>query len=93
MSERIKLAIIVLSVIGLLATGWFVRGWYEGSQEKKRLETATIAANAAAEEIKKIQQKNTVIEHKVIYDTFTVPVYKECKHSPESYKSILELFK
>ena len=90
---NIRAILIILTVIGLLATGWLVRGWYEGNQEKKRIETATIAANAAAEEIKKIQQKNTVIEHKVIYDTFTVPVYKDCKHTQEAYNSILELFK
>jgi dsRNA-specific ribonuclease len=83
----------ILLVIGLLSTGWFVRGWYEESQDAKMIKLAIKAQESAAAEIAKIQVKNTTIYNKVVEHTYHDPVYQDCKHTPEVYNSILELFK
>jgi hypothetical protein len=80
-------------VLVLIGVGWFTRGWYEDSQDAKMMRVAAKAQEAAAAEIAKIEIKNTVINQKIIEHTYHDPVYQDCKHTPEAYKSILDLFK
>lgn len=83
--------------LGLLVlafgAGWLLHGWKSDSEALAidRAVQATQATTAAA--IAKIEVKNTVINQKVVEHTYHDPVYQECRHTPEAYQQILDLFK
>lgn len=84
---------IAALVAALFAAGWFTRKWYDDSQELVIQKAAQAAQLAAAQEIKNIEIKNTVINQKIVERTFHEPVYQDCKHTPEEFNYIKELFK
>lgn len=91
MTPKIIAGIVI--ALALVASGWLLRGWRDDSIQLAIVEAANASQLAAAKEIAKIQIKNTVIEQKIIEHTFHDPVYQDCKHSPEEYNYIKELFK
>lgn len=84
-------------IIGLILLGWFGRGWYADSQnlrvERAIAKTKDEAQAGAAAAIAKIEVKNIVINQKVVEHTYHDPVYQDCRHTPEAYQQILDLFK
>lgn len=79
--------------LALVASGWILRGWRDDSIKVAILEAAKVSQQATAQEIAKIEVKNTVINQKIIERTYHEPVYTDCKHSPEAFEQIKELFK
>jgi len=77
----------------LVLAGWVARAWYEDSLALAVERAANAAQQAAAKEIQAIEVKNTVIHQKIVEHTFHEPVYMECRHTPEEYNYIKELFK
>jgi len=93
MSDAAKAGLVLVLVL----LGWFGRGWYDDSQNL-RVEQAIAKTKAEAEEgaataIARIEIKHTVINQKIIEHTFHDPVYQDCRHTPEAYQQILDLFK
>lgn len=79
--------------LALVASGWVLRGWRDDSIKVAVMEAATLAQQETAREIAKIEIKNTVIHQKIVERTYHEPVYQDCKHSPEAFEQIKELFK
>jgi len=79
--------------LALVASGWTLRGWRDDSIKVAILEAAKVSQQATAKEIAKIEVKNTVIHQKMVERTYHEPVYTDCKHSPEAFDQIKELFK
>ena len=88
-----KLITGIVIALALIASGWLLRGWRDDSIRLAIVEAANASQLATAKEIAKIEVKNTVIEQKIIEHTFHDPVYQDCKHSPEEFNYIKELFK
>lgn len=80
-------------LLGAFAAGWFAHARKADSEALLIAKAAQAAQRAAAEEIKNIEVKNTTIYNKIVEHTYHDPVYQECKHTPDAYKSILDLFK
>ena len=93
MTIWVKLAAIIALALGLIVSGWVLRGLRDDSVKLAIMQAAEISQQATAKEIAKIKVKNTTIYNKIVEHTFHDPVYQECKHTPEAYQSILELFK
>ena len=93
MIEKVKeySAIIALVVVYLLGVGSHVL--YSNSVTQAIAETRKAAAESAANEISKIEIKNSIIQQKVIERVKTEVVYSECKHSPDTYQLILDAYK
>ena len=88
-----KLYAGIALVVALVASGWVLRGWRDDSIKVAVMEMAEASRLAAAKEIAKIEVKNTVIHQKIVERTYHEPVYQDCKHSPEAFEQIKELFK
>lgn len=84
---------IMLAAVALVAAGWFIRGWYEDSQELVIQKAAHAAQLATAEEIKNIEIKHTTIQGKVVEHTYHDPVYMDCRHDKEAWDLLMEKFK
>jgi hypothetical protein len=80
-------------IISSFASGWILHGWKSDSEALVIERAAKAAQEATAEQIAKIEIKNTVIHQKVVERTYHEPVYQDCKHSPEAFEQIKELFK
>lgn len=89
--------LIAIAAIILFAAGWSVRGWKDNSIKQAIEEAAQKSRDAsslaAAEQIAKIQITQTTIQNKVIERIRTEVQYQECKHSPDTFKLILDAFK
>lgn len=88
-----KLYAGIAIALALVASGWVLRGWRDDSIKVAVMEMAEASRLAAAKEIAKIEVKNTVIHQKIVERTYHEPVYQDCKHSPEAFEQIKELFK
>ena len=88
-----KLYAGIAIALALVASGWVLRGWRDDSIKVAILEASALSQQATAKEIAKIDVKNTVINQKIVERTFHEPVYHDCKHSPEAFEQIKELFK
>lgn len=88
-----KLYAGIALAVALVASGWVLRGWRDDSIKVAVMEMAEAARLATAQEIAKIEIKNTVIHQKIVERTYHEPVYQDCKHSPEAFEQIKELFK
>ena len=73
--------------------GFFSHALYSNAITQAIEETRKEAALSAAQEIAKIEIKNTTIHAKLVERIRTETVYSECKHSPESYQLIKDAFK
>jgi len=80
-------------IIASFASGWLLHGWKFDSDALIVAKAQEAAQIATAKEIAKIEIKNTVINQKIIERTYHEPVYQDCKHSPEAFEQIKELFK
>lgn len=88
-----RLALGIFLIIGSFISGWILHGWKSDSEALVIEKAAKAAQLATAQEIAKIEVKNTVINQKIIEHTFHDPVYTECKQSPEDFQYIKDLFK
>lgn len=88
-----KLYAGIAIALALVASGWTLRGWRDDSIKVAIMEAAKAAQLETAQEIAKIEVKNTVIQQKIIEHTFHDPVYQDCKQSPEDFQYIKDLFK
>lgn len=88
-----KLYAGIAIALALVASGWTLRGWHDDSIKVAIMEAAKAAQLETAQEIAKIEVKNTVIQQKIIEHTFHDPVYQDCKQSPEDFQYIKDLFK
>lgn len=84
-------AAVVLLLLSF-AGGWSVRGWKDDSIKQAIDDSAKKSRQAAAEQIAKIQIVNTTVQNKVIERIRTEIQYQECRHSPDTFKLILEAF-
>lgn len=87
-------------VIGLFASfmvGWMVHGWKFDSDYKAQMEKIqTIKASnqeladslglRVEEKLNKISIVHTTVERKVEREVTKVPVYLECRHSPDGFR-------
>jgi len=80
-------------ILSAFASGWLLHGWKFDSDALIVAKAQEAAQIATAKEIAKIEIKNTVINQKIIERTYHEPVYQDCKHSPEAFEQIKELFK
>ena len=84
-------------VIGLVLAGWLGRGWYDDSNrlaiERAIAQTREAAQQAAADEIAKIEIKNTTTVKTIYSGTYTDPNYTDCRHTEKVWLDIQELFK
>ena len=80
---------IAVAVAGLFLSGWFVRGWYEGSKDADRLEAEAQTrglmvelANKVSEStetaIQGIRVENRIIYNEVQKEILREPVYRDC---------------
>lgn len=91
MNWRIYLGIGI--ILSAFASGWLLHGWKSDSEALVIERAAKAAQEATAKEIAKIEVNNTVIHNKIVERTYHEPVYQDCKHSPEAFEQIKELFK
>lgn len=86
--------IYVIAAIALLAVGG-ASGWKACSDHRDALDLAQVQAKqdaltAAAAEIAKIDVKNVTIKRTVETQIRDVPVYRDCKNTPDVMKTINE---
>jgi 1,4-dihydroxy-2-naphthoyl-CoA synthase len=91
---------IIFAVV--LSVGSFGGGVYVGNDycnekhvklEQAIEDTRKASAEATANEIAKIEIKNTVVNNEVVERVRVERVYNDCKHTPASMKLIKEAFK
>lgn len=87
---------IILAVV-LLAAG-AVGGWKACSDHRDALELAeaqgkAAALDATAREIAKIEVRNTTVKQTVETQIKEIPVYRDCKNTPEVLGTINEALK
>lgn len=92
---------LMLAVVAALAGAGGAGYWKGGNDaeaEHLRIEKAQEQAHkdalqAAAKEIAKIDVKSVTIQGKVIERIRTEQVYTECRHSPDAWKLVQEVYK
>lgn len=82
-------------VAALIATAGAAVGWRIAMDHRDALELAeaqgkAAALDATAREIAKIEVKNTTIRQTLETQTREVPVYRDCKNTPEVMTTINE---
>lgn len=85
-------AIIVLVAIGA-AGGWKAANDHRDALELAEAKGKSDALTATAQEIAKIDVKNVTIKQKVETQIRTVPVYQDCRNTPEVMTTINEALK
>ena len=93
MNDRNRVYLIVAVLVGIVfAAGWGSHVLYANSIVAAIEKTREAAALGAAQEIAKIEIKNTTIEGKIIERVRTEVVYSECHHSPDTFSLIKSAF-
>lgn len=100
MNPTLILAVLLGWVLSIIGAGWYAMNLgYDkhiaeiASQREAEDKARKEALDAAAREIAKIDVKNVTVQGKVIERIRTETVYTECRHSPETWKIVLEAFK
>lgn len=66
--------------------GWKANGWKHDSEYLARMEGGRIALEKTAEAIAKIDITHQTIYQKVQTNVIEKPVYRECKHDPDTFR-------
>ncbi|MBS1248186.1 MAG: hypothetical protein H6R48_975 [Proteobacteria bacterium] len=92
LSPEYKLLILLIA-LGI-SYGW---GRHDGAaleeaiqqREERLLDKASQAAQAAAaHEIASIEVKNVTVQRRIERETLEVPVYRDCRHSPDGLRAL-----
>lgn len=67
-------------------SGWKVNEWRHGAQYAAQMEGGRIALEKTAEQIAKIEVKQQTIYQKVQTNVIEKPVYRECRHDPDTFR-------
>ena len=90
MTLAYKIILAAGFILSAFAGGFASGAWVANAKQNKAsleaMERAVIAINA-------IQVTNKTIHNKVVEITKTETVYKDCQHSPDAFKLILEAYK
>lgn len=83
--------VIQLILAAIIATtsfgaGWRVNGWKHDSEYAARMEGGRIALEITAKEIAKIDITQKTIIQKVQTNVIEKPIYRECKHDPDTLR-------
>ena len=93
MLDKLKEYQAVIFMALLFIAGWLGHGLYSDAVTKAIEETRKLAAESAAQEIARIEIKNTTVTGKVIERVRTETVYAECRHSPDTFGLIKDAYK
>lgn len=98
MTRQYLLAGVLLAWVASL--GWSYYSGHQAGEEQcmaeqlRDLEVARIATDAAAasaaEAISKIEVRNVTIRQKLEREVREVPVYRDCRHSPDGLRAVNE---
>lgn len=97
MSPYAALAGVLLLVATHGATAWWMYGAgkeheiaIQAREERAAQVAGDAAAKAAAKAISQIKVRNTTIQNEVQKVVTEVPVYRDCRHTDEAFRSINE---
>lgn len=87
--QVIVIAIGVSISLGFVG-GWKLNSWKHDSDRLAETEAQQAALISVAEEIAKIDVKNTTVRQKVVEHVIEKPVYVDCKHDADGMRNINE---
>jgi hypothetical protein len=67
-------------------TGWKLNTWKHSHDREQQVLAHREALGAVAEEIAKLDVVNKTIHQKVVERVVEKPVYRDCKHDPDTYR-------
>lgn len=86
--STLTLQLIIVGIVAATSfgSGWKVNEWRHGAHYAAQMEGGRIALDKVATELAKLDVKHQTIYQKVQTNVIEKPIYRECKHDPDTLR-------